>query len=122
MSQGKCQINSLIAGEKAQGTGMSSLILGNVRVKGRRTSVRLERDLWDALSDICTREEVSLNQICAHVADTNGDRGSTSSLRVFIINYYRGRDRPVATPGARDEGPRTTLKAPPRARAAERRR
>lgn len=102
--------------------GMSSLILGNVRVKGRRTSVRLERDLWDALSDICAREEVSLDQICAHVADTNGDRGFTSSLRVFIINYYRGRGRPVATPTARGGAPRTNLKAPPRARVAERRR
>ncbi len=101
---------------------MSSLSLGNVRVKGRRTSVRLERDLWDALSDICAREEVSLDQICAHVADTNGDRGFTSSLRVFIINYYRGRDRPVATPAARGEAPRINLTAPPRVRAAERRR
>lgn len=84
---------------------MSSLILGNVRVKGRRTSVRLERDMWDALSDICAREEVSLEQICAHVADTNGEPGFTSSLRVFIINYYRGRGRPVAPPAARGRGP-----------------
>ncbi len=84
---------------------MSSLIPRNVRVKGRRTSVRLERDLWDALSDICAREEVSLNQICTHVAATNGERGFTSSLRVFIINYYRGRGRPVATPVAPGLGP-----------------
>ncbi len=101
---------------------MSSLILGNIRVNGRRTSVRLEPDLWDALEDICAREEVSLDQICAHVADHNGERSFTSSLRVFIINYYRGRGRPVAAPAARGEAPRTNLKAPPRARAAERRR
>ncbi len=101
---------------------MSTLILGNVRVKGRRTSVRLEREMWDALNEICDREELSLDQICAHVADTNGDRGFTSSLRVFIINYYRGRGRPVAPPAARGEGPRINLKAPPRAGAAGRRR
>jgi len=81
---------------------MSSLILGNVRINGRRTSVRLEQDMWDALKDICAREGVSLDQICAHVAGTNGERGFTSSLRVFIVNYYRGRGRPLGRPAARD--------------------
>jgi predicted DNA-binding ribbon-helix-helix protein len=82
---------------------MSSLIPRNVRVNGRRTSVRLEQDMWDALKDICAREGMSLDQICAHVAGSNGERGFTSSLRVFIVNYYRGRGRQLGRPAGRDE-------------------
>ena len=77
---------------------MSSLILRNVRVNGRRTSVRLEREMWDALGEICAREGSSVDQVCAHVADSNGEGGFTSGLRVFIVEYFRGSER-HANPG-----------------------
>lgn len=78
---------------------MSSLNPRNVRINGRRTSVRLEPDMWDALKEICAREGASRDQICSHVANTNGRRGFTSSLRVFILNYYRADGRPAGREG-----------------------
>ncbi len=74
---------------------MSSLILRNVRVNGRRTSVRLEPEMWDALHEICDFERSNMDQICARAAKEDFERGFTSSLRVFIVNYFRGRDAPT---------------------------
>ena len=39
---------------------MSTLISRNVRMDGRRTSVRFEPDMWEALRDICSREGMSI--------------------------------------------------------------
>lgn len=71
---------------------MSELVSKNVRIDGRRTSVRLEREMWEALEDICEREDLGLNDLCSFVATTHRSGGFTSSLRVFIMNYYRGQE------------------------------
>ncbi len=73
----------------------SSLVSRNVRIAGRRTSVRLEREIWEALVDICQRESATLNQICTHVAASRPDGGFTSNLRVFIMGYFRGQANPA---------------------------
>ena len=70
---------------------MSSLVSRNVRVGRRRTSVRLEREVWDALEEICRDEGVTRHQLCTRVAGLDRPGGFTSALRVFILGYYRGR-------------------------------
>ena len=77
---------------------MSALVSRNIRVDGHRTSVRLEPDMWEALREICGREGVSIGQICSEVNRGHAAAGFTSSLRVFILNYYRaaGRDATAA--------------------------
>ena len=51
----------------------STLVSRNVRIAGRRTSVRLEREMWDALTDISKRENLGFNQLCTYVAATRRD-------------------------------------------------
>lgn len=70
---------------------MSSLHIRNVRIGSHRTSVRLERALWDALDDICRREQKSVRAICSEIAERRRPGGFTSALRVFILDYYRSR-------------------------------
>jgi predicted DNA-binding ribbon-helix-helix protein len=69
----------------------------NIRIGRRRTSVKLEPAMWDALIDITVRTNKSINQICTEVhnagagpnrAETAG-ANFTSELRVFILDYYR---------------------------------
>jgi predicted DNA-binding ribbon-helix-helix protein len=67
----------------------STLVSRNVRIAGRRTSVRLEREMWDALTDISKRENIGFNPLCTYVAATRREGGFTSNLRVFIMNYFR---------------------------------
>lgn len=71
---------------------MSKLLSKNVRIEGHRTSVRLERDMWEALEDICERQGLGLNEMCTLVGRAHRSGGFTSSLRVFIMNYYRDQD------------------------------
>ena len=67
----------------------SSLITRNVRIHDRRTSVRLEPQLWRALEMIAVREQTDTNAICTRVAEQPRDGGGfTSALRVYIIRYF----------------------------------
>lgn len=66
----------------------------NVVVAGRRTSLRLEGWCWDALADIGARERLNRNQLVTAIdqrlrAEAFGDVSLASSIRVFIMWYYR---------------------------------
>ncbi len=46
--------------------------------------------MWDALREICRRERASTHQICTSVSLQKPEKASlTSSIRVFIMRYYR---------------------------------
>ncbi len=74
----------------------------NIRIGKRRTSIRLEPEMWDALAEICARMEKNLNEICTEVHtasgvndpdDLSGSANFTSELRVFILDFYRAAAR-----------------------------
>lgn len=67
----------------------SSLINRNVVLDGRRTSVRLEPQMWDALTEIARREGRSVHEICSEVAARRGHSTFAAGLRVHILSYYR---------------------------------
>jgi predicted DNA-binding ribbon-helix-helix protein len=68
----------------------AALVMRNVSVKGRRTSIRLEPQIWDTLAEICRREFCTSHDVCSHVAGRRPPHGSlASSLRVFILGYFR---------------------------------
>lgn len=67
----------------------SSLLSRNVTVAGRRTSVRLEPKMWDALSEICQRERLSTHDICTVIAARRSASTLTAALRVFVMDYFR---------------------------------
>jgi len=65
------------------------MISHNVRINGRRTSIRLEPAMWDALQEICAAEKKSIHEISTEVAAEIPSGGFTSALRVYILNYFR---------------------------------
>jgi len=68
---------------------MSRLITRTVAAPQDRTSMRLEPEFWDALDEICRRENVSLGLLIRRI-DQRRDRGSrTSAVRVFVLLYFR---------------------------------
>lgn len=73
--------------ENANGT--STLVNRNVTVHGRRTSLRLEAAMWDALQEIAVRERWSLHQLCERVEETRAESSLTAGVRVFILGYFR---------------------------------
>lgn len=68
---------------------MSTLVSRNVSLNGRRTSLRLEREMWDALDEICAREGWTLHAVCAHVENRRRERTLTAGIRVYVLQYYR---------------------------------
>ena len=72
---------------------MPALLTYNVYPQGRRTSVRLEAEFWEALGNICTREQCSFKELCTFIDEQRGAGSFTSALRTFALDYYR----PTAT-------------------------
>ncbi len=68
----------------------STLVSRNVVVSGRRTSVRLEPEMWDGLREVCQRERSTLHQICTTVSLQKQEETSlTAAIRVFVMRYFR---------------------------------
>jgi predicted DNA-binding ribbon-helix-helix protein len=75
----------------------SRLVNRNVIGESGRTSMRLEPELWDALREICRREQAdtgamirrieALSRMGAEAGEDTG--GRTSAVRVFIVQYFR---------------------------------
>ena len=68
---------------------MSTLVSRNVSLVDRRTSIRLEPEMWDALHEICVREGRSINEICSEIDRNRSQSGLTAGVRVYILNYFR---------------------------------
>jgi len=70
------------------------LISRNVVVDGHRTSLRLERMVWDTLETIATREGLDLNAVVTSIAATKQPEASLSSAaRIFVAAYFGPGDR-----------------------------
>ena len=66
----------------------TTLVTRNVVVKGHRTSLRLEAELWDALFEICAREKKILNQLCTMIDAQRDTATLTSAVRTYIVRYF----------------------------------
>lgn len=68
----------------------SSLVSRNITIFDRRTSIRLEPEMWSALSDISLRERCSVHDICTLVYVRKSSVTSlTAAIRVFLMLYYK---------------------------------
>ena len=65
------------------------LLCKNVVVNGRRTSMRLDRETWMALNDICAREKVTIHELCSKIDEARKTSGLSSSVRLFVLTYFR---------------------------------
>jgi predicted DNA-binding ribbon-helix-helix protein len=90
--------------------GPSRLVNRNVTALRGRTSMRLEPELWDALEDICRREQQTLGEMVKRVEQRGHPGGRTSAVRVFVLNYFRAA---VNEDGHRAAGHGTLATEPP---------
>ncbi len=45
--------------------------------------------MWTSLTDICRREERSINEIISMIDEKRADTNLTAAIRVFLICYFR---------------------------------
>ena len=62
------------------------LICRNVRIKGRRTSVKLENEFWHALELMAEEARCSIDDLCETARRRFEARSLTSAIRVFVLN------------------------------------
>ena len=68
----------------------NSISCRNIRIHGRRTSIRLDEQMWQALNEIAEIENCNIHDLCSTVYDSKDrDTGFTAALRSFLMNYYR---------------------------------
>lgn len=68
----------------------STLVSRNITVLGKRTSVRLEPEMWNALREIAKRESCKIHDICSLIQmRKNPNTSLTAAIRVFLMLYYR---------------------------------
>ena len=51
--------------------------------------MRLEPELWDALTEICVRERQDISRLVRQIEATGHAGGRTSAVRVFVLQYFR---------------------------------
>lgn len=70
----------------------------NITIAGRRTSVRLEPEMWDALEDVSRREKLTIHDLCTRINQRRVSSNATyrdvpltlsAAIRVFLIKYFR---------------------------------
>lgn len=68
----------------------STLVNRNITASGKRTSMRLEPELWTSLQEICRRERVDLSTMVRRIhKESGGGGGRTSAVRVYVLRYFR---------------------------------
>ena len=83
-------MQNLLTKSEDDTSSKSTLISRNVTVIGRRTSIRLEPEMWRALNDIAHIESCAIHDICSLVYRCNTQEKSvTSAIRVFIMLYFK---------------------------------
>jgi len=62
----------------------------SIKLGSRWTTIRLEREMMDALHEIARSHGISLNELCTEIALDRSEGSLISALRVFIVSYFRG--------------------------------
>lgn len=68
----------------------TTLVSRNITVMSKRTSVRLEPEMWRALKEIADRERCTIHDICTLIKMRKNPATSlTAAIRVFLMLYFR---------------------------------
>lgn len=79
----------------------TTLVSRNVTVMGKRTSVRLELEMWQALKEISERENCTIHDICTLIKmRKNPITSLTAAIRVFLMLYFRASSTEEGHQGA----------------------
>ena len=71
---------------------MKSLVVKrSIFLAGRKTSVSLEDEFWNALKKIANDRYVTLSELVGSIDAQRQHGNFSSALRLFVLEYYRGK-------------------------------
>ncbi len=59
----------------------------NIVIAKRRTTVRLESAVWDALDEICEIEDISRHALCTMIDQARAGANRAQAARATVVNY-----------------------------------
>lgn len=66
-------------------------ICRSIKVGHRRTSIRMEREFWDALDGIKEPRGLTMQQVLNQATDGDNSSNRTASIKAWILAFYRGQ-------------------------------
>jgi predicted DNA-binding ribbon-helix-helix protein len=63
------------------------LIKKSITIKKHRTSLSLEKEFWDALKSIATKQRCSMENLVTRI-DANRKTSLASSIRVYLLKFH----------------------------------
>jgi predicted DNA-binding ribbon-helix-helix protein len=82
---------------KSSKPGKSTVLKRSIVIAGRKTSMSLEDEFWDALREIAKKRGSTLGDLVKSINAERQNANLSSAVRVFVLRHYRGRRR---TPSA----------------------
>ena len=71
----------------------------SVRVNGRRTSIRMEREFWSSVDYIRNTERISQDELLDLASQTPGAHNLTAALKAYVNHYMRQHMTPPSRMG-----------------------
>ena len=71
----------------------STVVKRSVILNGRKTSVSLEDDFWQALNEIADSRRVSVSNLVQTIDRERRNSNLSSAIRVFVFNHVRAGSR-----------------------------
>jgi predicted DNA-binding ribbon-helix-helix protein len=68
----------------------SGIVKRTVIVSGRKTSVSLENEFWQALDEIAEARGTTRADLVSAINQTRSHANLSSAVRLFVLAYYRG--------------------------------
>ena len=65
---------------------MSRDLKRSLSIAGHRTSISLESEFWEALTQVATSRQQSVAALVSEIDQTRGDRNLSSAVRVWVLN------------------------------------
>ena len=69
----------------------SPVVKRSIVIAGHKTSVSLEDAFWKGLKEIAGGRDMTLSELVATIDSDRRHGNLSSAIRLFVLEYYRGR-------------------------------
>lgn len=69
----------------------SVVIRHSVVVNGRKTSISLENEFWQALQEIAEHQNIGLSKLVERIGQHRTNINLSSAIRVFVFDHFRAK-------------------------------
>jgi predicted DNA-binding ribbon-helix-helix protein len=74
---------------EVEGQMKSPIVKRSIMIAGHRTSISLEDAFWNGLKEIAAKHDMSVQNVVAAVHGGRHRGNLSSTLRLFVLEYYR---------------------------------